>query len=112
MEEFSIIYRFLKALRGMMDKDEINLEAIGPEAMRTTRGKLDALCIMMQKNGLIEGLRLTQFDGMNKPVIMWDSSCPQVTLKGLEYLEENSLMQKAKRAASGVLGVAGIVPKG
>ena len=45
---------------------------------------------MLIENGLIEGVRNIEYDGQTVPMIKLIN--PSVTLKGLEYLEENSLM--------------------
>ena len=54
--------------------------------------------------GYIEGLQETQYIGDTKPTLT-DMQYTKITLAGLEYLEENSLMQKAARLAKGIVEV-------
>lgn len=55
---------------------------------------------MMIEEGLIEGVRCIEPDGQPVPLIRMYH--PAITLKGLEYLEENSMMKKAAGIVKGI----------
>ena len=49
--------------------------------------------------GYIKGVRVSH-DGAGN--IYVDQPMPEITLKGIEYLEANTLMQRAMKAAKGI----------
>lgn len=104
MSDFKIIYRILKALQAAMDCEEFSPERLSPDVLGTTQARLEALLLMLYDAGYITGLRIVQFDGTPRKVMLTQSA-PQITLKGLEYLEENSLMHKAANALRGVVDI-------
>ena len=59
--------------------------------------------ISFAKEGYVDGTCVTQID--NLPMSLIDLYNPSITLKGLEYLEENSLMKKAAKLAKGIAEV-------
>lgn len=103
MKEFSVIYKILKGLRDAMDRDEFDALQLDPEVLGISENRRDALLVMIQKEGYIEGLRLVQYDGMDAPKVLMKLSHPRITLKGLEYLEENSFMRRAADIAKGIV---------
>lgn len=105
MKEFSVIYKILKALRDAMDRDEFDALQLDPEALGVSENRRNALLAMIQKEGYVEGLRLVQYDGMNASKVLMKLSHPRITLKGLEYLEENSFMRRAADIAKGIVDV-------
>lgn len=102
MEEFSIIYKILKTLRDSMDYPEFNHEAISPELLGISEEKWKKIIIMLVKNDYIEGVSLIPILGKEVGVKLKN---PNITLKGLEYLEENSMMKKASNFAKGIIDV-------
>lgn len=107
MEDFRIIYRMLQAILSMETLEKPDVEALlSPEVLKTSQEKRDALALKLLSAGYIEGLRLiTNIDGQKYAHILWKHSAPTVTLRGLEYLEENSLMKKAKDLAKGIVEI-------
>lgn len=101
MDNFRVIYRILKYLEAAMDCDEFDADAISPARLKVTESRLEQLLIMMQDEGYIRGLVVTQSLGDSKRHIA-EPICPSITISGLEYLEENSLMKKAANAAKGI----------
>lgn len=101
MEDFKVIYKILKALYDAMDYNEFDYETISPEVLGVSANKRKALLLMLAKEGYIEGIdeRKVPFGG--DPFVQY-SVCPRLTLKGLEYLEENRLMKKAARAVKDI----------
>lgn len=107
MNNFSVIYKILKHLERMLDFETPDMSLITPEALGISENRYNALLVMLVKNGYVEGAvvkkytdeevyRVVNIDGMH------------ITLKGLEYLFENSLMRKISQ---GMLGVVDVVSK-
>ena len=103
MDDFKIIYRILKAIYVSMDYDEFDNNSISPEVLRVSPQKLDALLIMLVNDGLVEGFQVLLTAGGGRGVKI--AGKPALTLKGLEYLEDNSMMKKAAKAAKGIIDV-------
>lgn len=104
-EELKIIYRILKSLRASMDAEEFDVRLISNETLGISKPKWSRLIAMLVSDGYIDGVSVTAIDNMPLPLVELVNPC--ITLKGLEYLEENSLM---KRAAEVAKGIAEIIP--
>lgn len=59
--------------------------------------------VMLKENGYIKGVVVTETLDSQLPDV--ELGNVEITLKGLEYLEENSLMQKAKNLEKGVVDI-------
>lgn len=101
MDNFKIIYKILKALEKAMDSEEFDVRTISHEALKISYPRWEKTLIMLVKAGYIEGVVYTQCCGEYSPKIEQPIT-PVITIKGLEYLEENSLMKKAKELVMGV----------
>lgn len=97
MEDFRIIYRILKLLQQSMDFDS---EGFNAERFGTNPNRFQALLIQLQRAGYIEGLDIVQY--IRQPEHIEPPMHPKITLKGLEYLQENSMMKKAAAIAKGI----------
>ena len=93
MEQFKQIYRILSILHKAMDLEEWDSKLLSPEALGISLPMWSRLMAMLLKEGYITGREEGgTFDvGYPKVKLMR----PEITLKGLEYLEENGLMKKA-----------------
>lgn len=99
MDNFRVIYRILRYLEKALDYDEPNMDCISAKALKLSDQRWMALMEMLSKEGYIDGFSVQRtVDGS----ILISSSAPRITLKGLEYLQENSLMKKAAELAKGV----------
>ena len=101
MDNFVVIYRILKALEASMDFEEFDEQLISPERLGITKERRDKLLIQMQKEGYISGISVVQYVDLASPSVDIPNSI-SITIKGLEYLAENSLMTKAANLAKGV----------
>ena len=104
MDDFKIIYKILKAFYDAMDYDAFDYETISPETLGVSANKRKALLLMLAKEGYIEGIDEKKLPFGGDPFVQY-STCPRLTLKGLEYLSENSLMKKAAKAARNVVEI-------
>lgn len=59
---------------------------------------------LLAENEYVSGLCIRQCVDSTEPVILGIEHM-RITLRGLEYLEENSLMKKAARLAKGIADV-------
>lgn len=99
MDNFSIIYRILRYLEKAMDYDEVDMDRISAATLKLSEQRWTAIMEMLTAEGYIDGMSLKRtLDGD----VVLSVSNPRITLKGLEYLQENSLMKKAADIAKGI----------
>ena len=96
-----LIYRILKVLRDSMSADEFDPYRISPEHLGTDKNTRDSILEQLLTDGYIRGPELAQYIGETRPTVT-NLANTKITIKGLEYLDENSLMQKAARLAKGI----------
>ncbi len=104
MEEFKIIYKILRILRKAMDTDEFDHDLICPETLGLSQQKWNRIMRMLVLNEYISGAET--WESFDCPYPKVRLTRPEITLKGLEYLEENSLMKKAAGIAKGIIDIA------
>jgi DNA-binding Lrp family transcriptional regulator len=104
MEEFRIIYRILRILKKSMDFEEFDREQISAEALGLSEPMWRRIMALLVKNGYIEGVKIIKCDQLDAPIIKY-TGCPEITMKGLEYLESNSMMKKAADLAKGIVDI-------
>ena len=99
-EQFKIIYKILKLLRDSMNVEEFDADTISPKVLRITDSMWNKIITMLVDNEYVTGIQvIKRLSGEN--IIYFLK--PEITLKGLEYLEENSLMKKASNIAKGFI---------
>ena len=103
-EDFRTIYKILSILQKSMDYEILDIRRLSADNLGVTEPRRRALLGMLLKNGYVEGFQTTQYIGDPTPNIEGLEGI-RITLKGLEYLEENSLMQKAARFAKRIAEV-------
>lgn len=99
MDNIRIIYRILSVLEASMDIEAFDERSISTETLGITWARLLSLLRMLFQAGLIEGISVDTDAAGN---FLVSKGRPRITLKGLEYLNENSLMQRAMRMAKGI----------
>lgn len=92
MDNFKVIYLILRILERALD-GRVDLYDLSPGYLGVSQKRRDHLLLMMQEAGYISGVQVIRAIGMED--VRVDNI--HITLKGLEYLEENSLMKKACR---------------
>lgn len=103
MDNFRIIYKILKALERALDVENFDKNLITAEALGISEERWSRIMKMMIDEGYIEGVRNIKYDGATVPLIKMLN--PAITLKGLEYLENNSMMKKAADIAKGIIDI-------
>lgn len=101
MEDFRIIYRILKNLQKSMDLEEIDKDSISSEALKISEPRWCRIVAMLIHEGYITGAET--WNSMTQSYPRVALTRPEITLKGLEYLQENSLMKKAANLARGIV---------
>lgn len=92
VNNFNIIYKILKALEQVIDYDEFDMDFVSAEHLKITENRLLRIWEMLYKAGYVEGVSV-KYGAQGNVVISVNN--PRITLKGLEYLNENSFMKKA-----------------
>lgn len=103
MEEFRIIYKMLNYMRKAMKVETPDYTPISAEGINIPEVMWLRLVRMMVDEGYIKGVKLTK--DLSGAYSIAGQFEPEITLKGLEYLEENSLMRKAKDIAKGIVDI-------
>lgn len=99
MDNFKAVYRILSVLEKSMDLPELNVSQIDANSLGVSEQRWARYIEMMLDVGYIKGAQVTSnIDG--RLAVEIDNMC--ITLKGLEYLQENSIMQRLYRAARGI----------
>lgn len=99
MDNFKAVYKILSALEKAMDCPEFDIEQVGSDALGVSRERWSRYVEMMTDVGYIKGVTITKYITGDTEI---DASGVRITLKGLEYLQENSIMRKIYNAAKGL----------
>ena len=102
MDNFRVIYKILRYLEAAMDYDEIDPDRLSAESLGISENRRIALLEMLVREEYVDGIGLKRSADGAVTIFM---SSPGITLKGLEYLHENSVMNKMAAAAKGVVEV-------
>ena len=87
-----------------MNCEEIDVDRLSPEALNITYAMWKNILTMLYEEKLIKGIEIKKYVDEAKTVIVNYRNI-QITMRGLAYLEENSLMQKAKNLAKGIVDI-------
>lgn len=99
MDNFKAVYKILSTLEKSMDLTEADLESIDHKALDISKERWCRYIEMMLDVGYIKGASVKRDISGSMRV---DCNDLRITLKGLEYLQENSIMQRMYNAASGI----------
>ena len=97
MDNFKIMYKVLRELEKNMGNEDFSIEIISAKSLNIPFAKWEQLLILMSDNGFVSGI-ITDRGLQDKYRNIVEPILPSITLKGLEYLSENSFMAKAKEA--------------
>lgn len=99
MDNFKAVYKILRALEAAMDLPEFNLSQVGAQTLGVSEERWARYIEMMADVGYIKGVKV--FENVVGETEVRDEGV-RITLKGLEYLQENSIMQKIYQTANGI----------
>ena len=100
MQDFRIIYKILRILQKSMDLEEFDKENLSAEQLMLSKPHWCRLMAILVNEGFITGVHVWKSFDCNHPKVLLVR--PEITLKGLEYLEENSTMKKIANIAKGI----------
>lgn len=84
-----------------MDYPEFDVDRLSPETLGISASRRDALLEMLLKKGYIDGIEVKKYIGDKYNTVIGIENI-KITIDGLEYLEDNSLMKKAANLAKGI----------
>ena len=99
MDNFKIIYKILSVLEKSMDLENVDIERISSNNLAISQQRWNKYMEMLLDAGYIKGVTIQKYVTGETNV---DAEDIRITLKGLEYLSENSIMQKMYKAAKGI----------
>ena len=99
MDNFKAVYKILTALEKAMDLEEFDIGLISHEKLGVSRERWNKYMEMMADVGYIKGIRIVE-DITGCTTVHCDRL--RITLKGLEYLQENSIMRRIYNTAKGI----------
>lgn len=101
VDNFKFVYKILSRLEEDMDAPQVSIEKIDHEAFCISETRWLRYIEMMCDCGYIKGVDMVRDvrGGIN-----YDCSNMRITLKGLEYLQENGVMQKMGTRLNGERG--------
>lgn len=97
MGNFIAIYKMLKILELSLDLKESSIESLSKDGLGLSEARWCRLMAMLVSAGYITGVQV--WDGSERGYPRVYMVRPEITLKGLEYLQENPLMKKAANIA-------------
>ena len=100
MDNFKYIYRILKLLEKSMDLEEFDPELIGYKELDIIKPRWSRIVSMLKEQEYIQGIDVWYSLDQDYPRVKLVR--PEITLNGLEYLNENSMMKKVYNAAKGI----------
>ena len=90
-DNFKCIYRILKSLEEELDSLTFDINKISPNELGISEARWAKYIEMMLDVGYIKGIRV--YYDVNEELEV-DNQGIKITLKGLEYLSENTIMQR------------------
>ena len=99
-DNFKCIYKILKALEKAMDYPEFDISQIDHNKLEVSRERWSRYIEMMVDSGYIKGIRV--YKDCTEELEIEDNGI-RITLKGLEYLTENTIMQQMYKKAKGIV---------
>ena len=102
MDNFKAVYKILSTLEKAMDYPEFDIEQIGADALDVSIERWKRYIEMLVDAGYIKNVPICKDITGGIHV---NAKEARITLKGLEYLQENSIMQKLYKAAKGIIDV-------
>lgn len=99
MDNFQAVYKILSTLEAAMDSPRFDISQISAEKLKVSEERWARYIEMMVDVGYIKGVRV--YEDVTGETCIEDDGI-RITLKGLEYLQENSIMKRLYKAAKGI----------
>ncbi len=98
-DNFKCIYKILKALEKAMDCPNFDISQIDHNKLEISKQRWARYIEMLVDSGYIQGIRVYT-DCTDELCV--ENNDVRITLKGLEYLTENTIMQRLYQKAMGI----------
>ena len=98
-DHFKCIYRILSTIENEMDSKSFDIEKISPKMIKISGERWVKYINMLVDAGYIKGIE-ARYD-INEELDISINGI-EITLKGLEYLSENTIMQRIYKMAKGI----------
>ena len=96
MKDFKDMAKLLSAIKASEDKPVFNVALVDERVLKMTTKERDKYAYRLFKENLIEGLYIIDdIDNQTEPLIIWERSKPRITIKGLEFMQNNDSIRKA-----------------
>lgn len=99
MDNFKAVYRILSELEKAMDSSKADISRFDAEQLGVSENRWCNYIEMMEDVGYIKGVIIKR---NIYGELITDCDNIKITLKGLEYLQENSVMQKIYKTIKGI----------
>lgn len=100
MDNFRAVYKILSALERAMDYQAFDLlEQVSPEHLKVSEGRYNRYLEMMADVGHIKGVQIKKNITGETQI---DADEVRIKLRGIEYLQENSIMRKMYQTTKGI----------
>jgi hypothetical protein len=103
MANFKLIYQILTLLDKYLDHEDPEWSKLSAEHFKVTEKRFAHIMLMLCEAGCIDGIESIHLGGNDYDFKL---TSPHITLRGLEYFEENTMMKKACRLLKGVKEIA------
>lgn len=97
-DNFKTIYKILSFLEKSLDVEEIDDSTFNARHFDISETRFCKYLQMLSQADYITGIEFSE----NLDKIDYEIENPLITIKGLEYLSENSIMQRMYKAAKGI----------
>ncbi len=101
-DNFKIIYKILSILKSSLDNLKCDIDRLSPQSLNISIEKRDNIIELLLDKNLIKGVIIKKYQDGDSVLVLNDI---KITLDGLQYLEENSIMKKMYKLAKGIKDV-------
>ena len=98
-DNFKCIYKILSTLEAAMDYSDFDVSQIDHNRQEISKERWNRYIEMLSDSGYVKGVRTSKYLSGD---VSADCTNIRITLKGLEYLTENSIMQRFYKLAKGI----------
>lgn len=97
MDDMKLIVKILGLIREMEKAGGYNSSCFSEKCLKCPQRQIDTLALKLKQAGYVDGLITTEDINSCENAVLWQYSTPTVTLLGIEYMNENSAFNKAKK---------------
>lgn len=98
MEFERTIYNIMKGFEKQLDNDTFDMNVLDHSLYHVSKVRFIRYLEMLQEAGFIQGINIVK---MSNGALEAKAFAPMITLKGLEYLADNSMMKKVTNILKG-----------